>query len=56
MVTSTQDALKEWDVELEDNDELRVKMTETTKRELQRTCELTVDQHLHPLLTITSNA
>ena len=56
MVTSTQDALKEWDAELEDNDQLQVGMVKIIEGELQRTCELTVDQHLHPLMTITSNA
>ena len=56
MVTSTQDALKEWDAEPGDNNKLHVKMVKTTERELQRTCELNVDRRLHQLLTITFNA
>ena len=56
MVTSIQDALKEWDAELEDNDQLQVRMVKTTEHELQRTCELNVDRRLHQLLTITFNA
>ena len=50
-----QNALKEWDAELEDNDQLQVRVAKTTEHKLQRTCELNVDRHLHPLLTITSN-
>ena len=51
-----QNALKEWDDELEDNDQLQVRMVKTTEHELQQTCELNVDRRLHQLMTITSNA
>ena len=51
-----QNALEEWDAKLEVNDQFQVGMVKIIERELLRTCELTVDPHLHPLLTITSNA